>query len=515
MDPFPNIRRLLGENGTNFTNFFVNTPVCCPSRAELLGGRYGHNNLIGPLGHGNALSSGSRGCMWANVTGPDFVHNQLGSYLSKLGYTNGLFGKYMNSPPCSCPVESGCKVMPKGDEAVPPGWDRWFGLCNMGKYFKNTYNDDGMVVSTGNSPEDYMTAVIGNRTISWLEKVAGAKQPFFAYVAPHAPHISDAQYPYITQAAPWHAGATGNVTAPRTANWNVPNTRAHPLIANQPKMDDFTVAWSDSLYRSRVESVMSVDDLVADIFELLHRKGVLDNTYVLLTSDHGYALGQQARPSGKFNVYENDIRVPMLIRGPGVQRGSRVEAVAGMVDMAPTLVELAGGDPDVDEMDGRSLAPLLAGKTPKWRSVYPIEYWSQGNIKRGAPESQQCNPSEGADCRKSWCTCRYHSLDGENNTYLAARYVGEAGDFLLAQFYADRTPSGDLPRIFEDLSPVFIEFYDLKADPWQMDNLYPQAESTHRQLLRHLRKVLFAMSRCRGRACRRAELEEDTFMAVV
>ena len=221
------------------------------------------------------------------------------------------------------------------------------------------------VVSTGDSPEDYMTAVIGNQTVAWLEEVAAdPKRPFFAYVAPHAPHLADGQYPYITQAAPWHAGATGHAKAPRTPNWNVPNRGAHPLISNQPKMDSFTIAWSDSLYRSRVESMMSVDDLVTEIFAVLDRKGALDNTVVLLTSDHGYALGQQARPSGKFNVYENDIRVPMLIRGPGIQRGARVEAVAGLVDLAPTLVELAGGDPDSNELDGRSLVPLLGGPGP-------------------------------------------------------------------------------------------------------------------------------------------------------
>ena len=551
MDPYPNIQRLLGRDGTNFSNFFVNTPVCCPSRAELMGGRYGHNNLVDTLRSSD--SGGLHGCMWANVTGPYFVQNQLGTYLSKLGYTNGLFGKYMNVPACSCPVEAGCREMSKGGQAVPPGWDRWFALCNMGKYFTNTYNDDGRKVSTGELPQDYMTAVIGNRTIAWLDKVAGARQPFFAYIAPHAPHLADAQFPYVTQAAPWYAGATGHATAPRTPNWNVPNVGAHPLIAKQPKMDDLSIAWSDALYRSRVESMMSVDDLVTDVFDLLGRKGVLDNTVVLLTSDHGYALGQQARPSGKslsppwelilifdyikhyktqediksnmfikvlkgeyrFNVYENDIRVPMLIRGPGIARGARVEAVSGLVDIAPTLVELAGGDPERMELDGRSLVPFLAGKPPaKWRNVYPIEYWSLGNVDRGAPESPECNPSEGADCKKSWCTCHYHRLDGENNTYLAARYIGEEGDFLLAYFYADRTASGDLPRVFEGLSPVFAEIYDLKTDPWQMQNLYPEMEHERPGLFKRLRRVLFAMNRCSGRSCRRAEIEEDELTVV-
>ena len=129
-------------------------------------------------------------------------------------------------------------------------------------------------------------------------------------------------------------------------------------------------------------------------------------------------------------------------------------------------------------------------------------------------QSPQCNPSEGADCKRSWCTCHYHRVDGENNTYLAARYIAEDGDFLLANFYADRTPSGDLPRMFHELNPVFTEFYDLKADPWQMNNLYPQVEAQRPSLLRRLRRVLFAINRCSGRSCREADVEEDSLLTV-
>ena len=125
------------------------------------------------------------------------------------------------------------------------------------------------------------------------------------------PHIST-KYPYITEPAPWFAGAMGNRTPPHTPNWNMPNLRAHPVIAAQPLLDEFSIAWQATLYRARHEAMLSVDDIVNDVVTTLDKLGVLDNTYIFFTSDHGYALGQQARPCEKLNVYDNDIRVHML-----------------------------------------------------------------------------------------------------------------------------------------------------------------------------------------------------------
>lgn len=505
MDRLPEISRLLGAEGANFTNFFVNTPVCCPSRAEIVAGRYGHNNLV---------KNGTGGCMHANITGPDFLKHQLGTYLSELGYRTALFGKYMNNPACTCPEESGCKRGKKGPMPLPPGWDRWFSVCTMGGYFHNEYNDDGEAVTLGGEPEHYMTSVIGNRTVEWLEQLE-PEEPFFAYVAPHAPHVADTVFPFVTQAAPWYAGSLGEATAPRTPNWNQVNAKAHPVIANQAPMDDFTVQWSDSLYRARQESMLSVDDLVAAIVAALKKKGVLDQTYFFFSSDHGYALGQQARPSGKFHVYENDIRVPMLVRGPGVQPGLEVPAVSGLVDLAATWVDIAGGDPDQPYLDGRSLLPWLQGRAPAWRDTYLIEYWSLGDVRRGAPESPQCNPSEGEDCVKEGCTCHYHKVDGVNNTYVAARHVSPAEDFLLVQYYADKLNDGSLPRHFGAMEPVFIEAYDLRRDPWQMSNLHPEVETTKSALLQQLRREMFAMSQCSGKECRNIETSMDGVATLV
>lgn len=516
MSHLPQVASLIANQGANFTNFFVNTPVCCPSRTEILGGRYGHNNLVNSTDRrGRAVDQfGNAGCMHANITGPYFVANQLGTYLSSLGYTTGLFGKYMNNPSCTCPAESGCHGGARGASLpFPLGWDRWFAVCRMGGYFNNTYNDDGSQIAFGHAPSDYMTSVIGNRSVEWIEQAAKGDRPFFAYVAPHAPHISDNVYPYITEPAPWYEGALGNATAPRTPNWNVPNRRAHSIIANQKEMDDFTIDWSDSLYRARQESLKSVDDLVADLIQALERSGALENTYVFFTSDHGYALGQQARPSGKFHVYDNDIRVPMLVRGPGIAPGTLVPVVAGNVDLAATFVDLAGGAPDSEHLDGRSLVPWLSASDQSsgrdWPQTYLVEYWSLGDVNRGPPVSVECNPDEGSDCIKKGCVCHYHRVDGENNTYVAARLVNTSHDFLLALFYQDTTAEGYLPTDFASLTPVFLEAYDLKKDPWQMNNLHPGVEHERPDLFNELKSFIFKMSSCKGSTCRRQSSQQD------
>ena len=148
------------------------------------------------------------------ITGPYFVQNTLGTYLSALGYTTGLFGKYVNGnhpgPACTCPYASGCAGGSTPEWDYPPGWNCWYGLCDPdAAYFNNSFNDQGTPVKFTDAPADYMTAVIGNQSLAWLNKVANGDKPFFAYIAPHAPHIANNVYPFITTPAPWYAGAMG------------------------------------------------------------------------------------------------------------------------------------------------------------------------------------------------------------------------------------------------------------------------------------------------------------------
>merc|ERR1712196_129140 len=161
MEPMARTTELLGRHGATADHMFVNTPVCCPSRAQIVSGRYGHNNLV--------QASLGKGCMFANITSRDFIDNSIGARMASLGYRTGLLGKYMNNPACDCPADSGCvKRTVNSSRTVPPGWDRWFAACTMGIFFNNTFNSDGDEITYGDSPEVYMTTVIGNETLNFI-----------------------------------------------------------------------------------------------------------------------------------------------------------------------------------------------------------------------------------------------------------------------------------------------------------------------------------------------------------
>ena len=120
---------------------------------------------------------------------------------------------------------------------------------------------------------------------------------------------------------------------------------------------------SDTLWAHRLRALMSVDDLVGDIMDLLSSRGALDNTYIIYTSDHGYHLGQHGVWSEKAGPYEFDSNVPLAIAGPGITPGTVTEALTTNIDLAPTLLELAGipdqWPDDSGRRDGTSLVPVL------------------------------------------------------------------------------------------------------------------------------------------------------------
>merc|ERR1712066_684943 len=115
---------------------------------------------------------------------------------------------------------------------------------------------------------------------------------------------------------------------------------------------------------------MSIDDLVAGLVEALEDVGVMDNMYFLFSSDHGYHLGQFRIPMEKMLPYETDIRVPFFIRGPGIKAGTQLDEMIANIDIAPTLLDLAGL-PVPSIMDGMSLKPLLTGQQKSgWRTRF-------------------------------------------------------------------------------------------------------------------------------------------------
>ena len=439
--PMPFTRGLMATAGANLTNFFVNTPVCCPSRATILTGRYPHNWLT-PSG----------GCMHMNVTSPAFQQSTIGLQMQALGYTTGLFGKMVNpegmDPYCKGPTPQ-----------LLPGFDHFLAMCNDNMYFKNEFTLDGHLFTSGETPEDYLTSLIGNHTIDFVTEALKEDRPFFAYVAPHAPHVP-------ATPAPWYAAKFTGLKAPRTPNYNYSAFDHHYVVRSQPGLDSTVEKEVDQLFENRWRTLLSVDDIVSALVPLLTEHRALENTYIVHTSDHGFQLGQFRLPSCKLQPYDHDIRVPFSIFGPGIQAGVTFDFVAGMVDVAPTLVTLAGGSP-TPAMDGKSFAELLLGMSSSAiRQKHMIEYWTLGEVVRYG-----------------------HYIDLPNNTFIGVRLLNSTHNYMYAEFYKG---------VVENFtSPLEYELFDVGADPYQIVNLYGSSEE-NKQLVAELREFVHSEVKCSG-----------------
>ena len=225
------------------------------------------------------------------------------------------------------------------------------------------------------SPSLPPTVQFGNRSVAFIKAAVAAKKPFFAYIGTTGPHLPSIPAPWhLDEVAAWggntstSGGATGGdankhngreVTAPRTPNFNQQATSHHPTIAALPSLGE-NEHFVDQHYRDRLGTLLSIDDLVAGVVKTLEDLGVLDNTYILYSSDHGYHLGQWRLPMEKMWPYETDIRIPFYMRGPGIAPGTVLSDMGMNLDIPATLLDLAGIAVPA-KYDGQSLAPMVIG----------------------------------------------------------------------------------------------------------------------------------------------------------
>jgi N-acetylglucosamine-6-sulfatase len=455
----PQTRQLLAEEGLAFDNAFVTTSLCCPSRASILRGQYTHNHQV----RTNNPPDGG----FEKFRSMGHEDSTVATWLKDEGYQTALIGKYLNG-------------YARRDEEthVPPGWDEWYGVLGGGRYYDYQLNENGEVVSYGGDEQDYQTDVLADKAKDYVRRVAGSASPspFFLYLAPGSPHG-----PFVP--APRHEGAYeeedgSGVGAPRPPSFYEPDVgdkpewvRDLPLLESAEKTADAgeeatgeepggpdeespvgTEEKIDNAYRNRLEMLLSLDEMVAGLVDELRAAGELDNTYVFFTSDNGYHFGEHRINQGKRTVYEETVRVPLAVRGPGVPAGENAEQMALNIDFAPTIAELTGASAP-EFVDGRSLAPFLQGTPPEtWRSAFLLEHYSGGNAQpRSAPT--------------------YAAVRTETHKYVEY----ENGD---------------------------RELYDLEADPYELESLHESADPI---LIADLKARLKALRACASESCREAE----------
>ncbi|XP_066495449.1 N-acetylglucosamine-6-sulfatase-like [Tiliqua scincoides] len=453
MNPMKKTKALIGSSGASFTNAFAVTPLCCPSRSSILTGMYPHNHLV----RNNSLEGNCSSLLWQKFQEP-FA---FPVYLQKQGYQTFYAGKYLNQ-----------YGHPKagGVEHIPMGWTHWQGLVGNSKYYNYTLSAYGREEKHGNLyEEDYLTDIITNRSLTFLEKLS--RPPFLMVLAPPASHS-----PWTV--APQYKSAYPTVRAPRDGSFNVHGKDKHWLVREaKTPMSNTSIDFLDNVYRMRWQTLLSVDDMVEKVLGRLESLGLLRDTYVFYTSDHGYHTGQFSLPIDKRQLYDFDIRVPLLVRGPGIEPNRTCVEPILNIDLGPTFLDIAGVNASLTSMDGQSFLPLLVNQTShsRWRSDFLVQYTGEGSTSKDphcpalGPGVSQCFPD---------CVCE----DAFNNTYACVRTLGS-----LNLQYCEFADAED-----------FVEVYNMTSDPHQLLNV---AKTVDPSLLEQMNQRLIKLQACSGASC--------------
>jgi N-acetylglucosamine-6-sulfatase len=484
----PNTLDLIAKRGATFNRYYVPYPLCCPSRVSMLTGRYSHNNGV----KGNIQPNGG-------FTGFSFraaaTHN-LATWLQGAGYRTMHVGKFLNGygdPPWD------------NGTAVAPGWNAWHSIVKADTEhysYGYTLNVNGQLQGPFGDPGSWETREYGVRddpgcpfeplnglpcfhVTDTLSNIARAEllatppeQPFYLqldYTDPHGDFRRPAGPEPALRHYDWFKGARHPHS--RAEGFDEGNVTDKPrFIRDAPHLSPNEKRTYRVYYQKQLEALRTVDDGVKLVIDTLGGLGRLRNTYVLFISDNGFFFGEHRLLGGKFLAYEPSTHMPFLVRGPGIKPGSQTGELAANIDIAPTLLELAGAEAD-KSIDGRSLVPFLEDE--ELRSRRPILFESfvetadvqaQGAIS-SAPRRNGAVASSG----------------GKATASLLAPPKDYAG-IRLGPYKYIAWPTGEK------------ELYNINRDPNELNslhkvpNFFPIRNFLHRQMKR--------LIDCVGRVCR-------------
>lgn len=344
IDSIPNVQAL-AHQGTRFINSFVTTPLCSPSRTSFLTGQYAHNHGIWDNDN-------------AHIQFRPLEPNTLNVWLQNAGYSTGLIGKYMNGF--------------TSKTYVPPGWNSFKALLTLapsqgGGYYDFEMNENGVGVKYSGI-DNYSTDIFTNQAVNFIDAQTG---PFFLLItarAPHSPATPATIYEHTFDAVP----------LPSRPNFNEYDVsdKSH-WVHDLPWMTPSQVNNATRIFRQRRETLLSVDDMVGVIRNELLTVNKLNNTIIVYTSDNGYSEGQH-RWIEKQLPYEEDVRVPLIISGPGIPQNETRDKLAINLDLTATIAEWSGAVSS-NPLDGRSLIPIINDGATRWRRAFMVESKSQSN----------------------------------------------------------------------------------------------------------------------------------------
>jgi N-acetylglucosamine-6-sulfatase len=479
----PNTIDLIAKRGMTFNRYYVPYPLCCPSRVSLLTGRYAHNTGV----KGNVQPNGG---FFGFSFRAAMTHN-LATWLQVAGYRTIHVGKFLNGYG-DAPYDNGT--------VMPPGWNAWYALLNADThhyFYGYTLNINGHLQGPYGDPGSWETREYGVRddigcpfaplngqpclhvtdnmtSMATAEMLATPpEQPFYLQLDYTAPH-GDFRRPAGPEPTPRHYDWFLGARHPhdRSEGFDEGNVNDKPrFIRDAPHLTPTEKKVYRTYYQKQLDSLRDVDDGVKRVIDTLGLMGRLRNTYVIFTSDNGFFFGEHRLLGGKFLAYEPATHLPLLIRGPGIEQGSKTGELAANVDIAPTVLELAGASAD-KSIDGRSLVPFLADS--ELRSRRPILF--ESFVETADVEAQGAISTSGSVRRG----------DGASASLLAPPkdYAG----IRLGPYKYIAWPTGEK------------ELYNINKDPNELNSLhrdpnyFPIRNFLHRQMKR--------FTGCVGRACR-------------
>ncbi|KAL9618102.1 MAG: hypothetical protein Q9160_007172 [Pyrenula sp. 1 TL-2023] len=369
----PRLQQYLIREGTFYKRHFCTIALCCPSRVSLWTGKAAHNTNVTDV---NPPYGGY----------PKFVSQGLNDaylpvWLQEAGYNTYYTGKLFNS-----------HTVENYNDPYPAGFNGSDFLLDP-----HTYEYLNASFQRDQSPPvsyegQYSTDVLASKAFGFLDDAVKDSRPFFLTIAPVAPHSNvkfgrslsnrSMEVAEIELSPPIpaerHRHLFKSAIVPRNANFNPEEPSSVNWIRSLPRQNQSNIDFNDHFYRSRLRALQAVDEIVDDVVTRLSDYGILDNTYVIYTTDNGYHIGQHRLQPGKECGFEEDINIPLVIRGPNVPRNAVTDIVTSHTDLVPTIFELIG-KPARSDFDGAAIPTTKNGlqraEEGDRHEHVNVEYW--------------------------------------------------------------------------------------------------------------------------------------------
>ncbi|KAJ3573266.1 hypothetical protein NPX13_g4767 [Xylaria arbuscula] len=426
IDYMPLLGKYLRAKGTTYEKHYCTTALCCPARASILTGKMAHNHNVTDV----VMPFGG----YTKVVKEGINDDYLPLWLHEAGWDTYYVGKLWNSHSIDNYNNPRARGWNGSDFLLDPYMYDYYNPTFVRNYEEPIHHEN-----------EYSTDLVSEKALAFLDDASKNARPFFLGVAPTAPH-STTEYVTVNgttktvtsapKPAERHENLFEEVAVPRTPHFNPEIPSGVYWVRDLPKLNQTHIDANDLFYRQRLRSLQAVDEMIEAIVLKLEEHNMLDHTYIMFTSDNGFHVGQHRLEPGKFCPFEEDVHIPLYIRGPGVPEGQQAPIVTTHTDLVPTFLSIVGA-PMREDLDGEAI-PLTqqsidASLGNRYEHVQ-VEYWGYA-------------VSEG--------DYAYEGYLIPNNTYKALRIVSDEYSFYYSVWCNNEH-----------------ELYDMKDDPYQLKNLY-------------------------------------------